>query len=465
MHLQTSDSIIFSGLPAVSRLRGTDGGRYRRHFLSAVLVFLAIPVCAAHAQGPSGPAAAPDDKPAPAASRPAGQTRSITIADAVSIFLQQNLEIAAARYDVDLVDAEKLSAGLRPNPEIEFEAGDVPVTFGPSLLKPDKYSYGISQTFELGGKRRKRIDAANRESELAEAEFQVVLWQMTSDVKRKFYSVLLTKSLLDLARENENTFAQILDHTNDVFKLGEISGLDLRRLEIEKLKFDSDVANAESDYELALRDLRFTLGGDYRTMDIEAAGTIDYYKLYDFSPADLRDKAIAARPDLKAAKLSETAADASIRLENAQRIPDITVGASVETVPGAGSTYNVGFSIPIPLSDRNQTERAKALIQKRRAQNDQAFIANKVLNDVDKAVVAYEIQKRRVELYKNGVLTKINDVQTMTEVALKEGESSILELLDSIRTRRDALAEFYQAIFDYQMSLLDLELATATPIQ
>lgn len=435
-----------------------------RRVLALILVLSVLPVLAVKAQVPAGSSSVPVSGNRNSGSPPS-QSRSITLDDAVSIFLKQNLELAAARYDVDLADAEKLSARLRPNPEIDFEAGDVPVVFGPNLLKPERYSYGISQTFELGGKRRKRMDAADKEAQLAEAEFQVVLWQMTSDVKRKFYSVLLTKSLLDLARENENTFTQILDRTNDVFKLGEISGLDLRRLEIEKLKFDTDVANAESDYQLALRDLRYTLGGDYRTMDIAAAGSIDYYKLYDFSPSELRDKAIAARPDLKAAQLSETAADAFIRLENSQRIPDITLGASVETVPGAGSTYNVGFSIPIPLSDRNQTERAKALIQKRRAQNDQQLISNKILSDVDKAVVAYRIQKRRVELYKSGVLTKINDVQTMTEVALKEGESSILELLDSIRTRRDALAEFYQAIFDYQISLLDLELATATPIQ
>ena len=52
----------------------------------------------------------------------------------------------------------------------------------------------------------------------------------------------------------------------------------------------------------------------------------------------------------------------------------------------------------------------------------------------------------------------------MTEVSLKAGESSTLELLDAIRTRRDTLAGFYQTIFDYQSALLDLELATATPI-
>ena len=40
-----------------------------------------------------------------------------------------------------------------------------------------------------------------------------------------------------------------------------------------------------------------------------------------------------------------------------------------------------------------------------------------------------------------------------------------LNLLDAIRTRRETLAGFYQTLFDYQVSLLDIELATATPLQ
>jgi hypothetical protein len=83
---------------------------------------------------------------------------------------------------------------------------------------------------------------------------------------------------------------------------------------------------------------------------------------------------------------------------------------------------------------------------------------------VDKAFVAFNIQKRRLDLYRTGVLTRVNDIQTSTEYALKIGESSTLELLDAIRTRRETLAGFYQTIFDYDSSLLDLELATATPL-
>jgi len=395
---------------------------------------------------------------------PAPAKRSITISDAVSIFLQQNLQLVAARYDIDMVDAEKLTARLRPNPQVSVTSEGLPLDFSGNVVTEQQFAYDIFQTFELGGKRRKRIDAANANSDLARAGFQMVVWQLTNDLKKKFYAVLLAESLLKLAKENQTTFEETLKHTTELFQLGEISGLDLRRLEVEKLKFDTDVANSERDYEIAVRDLRVTLGGDYRATDIEVAGTLDYQP-FEFSLADLRDKALAARPDLKAAQLSERSADASIRLQDAQRIPDVTLGTGVTQVPSGTSSYNFGIGITLPVSDRNQGERAKALIQRRKAQNEQQLIANQVLSDVDKAMVAFEIQKRRVELYRTGVLTKVNDIQNLTEFSLKAGESSTLDLLDAIRTRRETLASYYQTLFDYQVSLLDLELATATPLK
>jgi cobalt-zinc-cadmium efflux system outer membrane protein len=286
---------------------------------------------------------------------------------------------------------------------------------------------------------------------------------LTNDLKKKFYTVVLAESLLRLAEENQQTFAETIKHTTELKELGEISGLDLRRLEIEKFKFDTDVANSQKDYELAVRDLRLALGGDYQTMDIEVAGTLDYQP-YQFSFADLRDKSLAARPDLRAAQISERAADSSIRLQDAQRIPDLNLGLGIKRTL-IDNTYNFGIGITLPVFDRNQGERVKALIQKKRAQNDQKALANQVLSDVDKALTAFEIQKKRVELYRSGVLTKVDDIQKLTEFSLKVGEGSTLDLLDAVRTRRETLASYYQALFDYQMSLLDLELATATPLQ
>jgi len=435
------------------------GKRYGSTFLSG-MTLVAVTVSSIHAQDQN--IVATKLRLEPQTQAPASK-RLVTLPEAVEIFLRQNLQLVAARYDIETADAEKLTARLRPNPQLTVGLSDLPVNLSGPFIKEQTYSYGISHTLELGGKRNKRIDVAEANSDVARGQFQMVAWQLTNDLKRKFYTVVLNQSLLNLARENQATFAEIVKHSAELVKAGEISGLDLERVEVEKLKFDTDLANSERDYEVALRDLRFVLGGDYRAMDIDVAGTIDY-EPYQFSYAELRDKALAERPDLKAAQLSERAADANIRLQDAQRIPDLTVGGGVDQVPLGTSTYTFGVGIALPVSNRNQGERAKALIAKRQAQNQSQLITNQVLSDVDKAFVAFEMQKRRVDLYQTGVITKVNDIQRLTEVALRAGESSTLELLDAIRTRRDTLASFYQTLFDYQMSLLDLELATATPL-
>lgn len=422
--------------------------QWRMFFQWAVLTLLAV--AGIHAQDMS-------QTPTPASKR------AITLDQAVEIFMRQNLQLVAARYDIETADAEKLTARLRPNPQLSIGLSDLPVSLSGPFIKEQTYDYGVSRLFELGGKRSKRIDTANANSDVARGQFQMVVWQLTNDLKRKFYTVVLNQSLLNLAQENETTFAEIVKHTTELMNAGEISGLDLERVEVEKLKFDTDLANAERDYEVALRDLRFALGGDYRAMDIDVSGTIDY-EPHQFTHDQLLDLALAARPDLKAAKLSEVAADANIRLQDAQRIPDLTLASGVSQVPAGTSSFTFGVGIELPVSNRNQGERAKALIEKKKAQNQEQLLTNQVLSDVDKSLVAFEKQRHRVDLYRTGVISKVNDIQNMTQIALKAGESSTLDLLDAIRTRRDTLASFYQTLFDYQMSLLDLELATATPL-
>jgi cobalt-zinc-cadmium efflux system outer membrane protein len=453
--------------PPLSRPQANRFRAYLSFVLS--LTLFAMPMIAQDKTNPVAAPSAASDPLVAKAQQPAAiglPTKGpITLADAMSIFLQQNLGLISARYDIDLADAEKLTAKIRPDPSLGFSVSDVPLKFSGPFIKEGSYDYTISETFELGGKRAKRIDAANANSQLARAHFETVLWQMTNDLKRKFYTVLLNASLLELAKENQATLADTIKRSAELADLGEISGLDLQRLEVEKFTFDTDVANNERDYEVSLRDLRLALGGDYRTMDIRAAGSIDYYQPYEFGLDDLLTKALASRPDLKAAKISEIAADSNMRLQNSLKIPDITLTGGVEHVPLGTSTYIAGAGITLPLSNRNQGERAKALIQKQKSINDQLTLTNQVTSDVDKALVAFNIQKHRVDLYRNGVLNKVNNIQDLTEYSLKVGESSTLDLLDAIRTRRETLSGFYQALFDYEMALLDLELATATALQ
>src|SRR2546423_1056894 len=217
--------------------------------------------------------------------------QTVSISDAVAIFLRQNFQLIAARYDIDSAEAEKLTARLRPNPDVSVGFSGLPLNLSRNLLTEQQYSYAISQSFELGGKRAKRIDVANKNSDVARAQFETAVWELTNDLKRKLYTVILNRSLLNLAQENQKTFAEVIEHTKELVQAGEVSGLDLTRLEVEKLKFDTDLANAQRDYEVALRGLRVTPRGDYRAMEIDPTGTLDP-QVYDSTFPDLRDQAL-----------------------------------------------------------------------------------------------------------------------------------------------------------------------------
>src|SRR5215510_4261942 len=80
---------------------------------------------------------------------PVTSKRSVTLADAIEIFLRQNLQLVAARYDIETADAEKLTARLRPNPQLSFGLSDLPLDLSGPLVKGQTYDYGISRPIEL----------------------------------------------------------------------------------------------------------------------------------------------------------------------------------------------------------------------------------------------------------------------------------------------------------------------------
>src|SRR5260370_513976 len=67
--------------------------------------------------------------------------RLISLSDAVAIFLQQNLQLVAARYDIDTADAEKLTARLRPNTDLRIGFANLQLALNWSLCIHQYYTY------------------------------------------------------------------------------------------------------------------------------------------------------------------------------------------------------------------------------------------------------------------------------------------------------------------------------------
>src|SRR5260370_11710431 len=198
----------------------------------------------------------------------------LSLQSATDLLIKNNLSVIAARYNVDILRAQRLASGLRPRPSITVSATQfaVPGVFrhpanlihsNTSSAANTTYLVEVDQLFERGNKREFRISQANLNTQAAEAQVKDALRQQLFQLRQAFFMAILARENLRVARENLNHFTGTERILFAQVKEGYTAGVDLRRIQLQQLQFSSDVSRAEQSYEQSLRDvLNLTGSGD-----------------------------------------------------------------------------------------------------------------------------------------------------------------------------------------------------------
>lgn len=382
----------------------------------------------------------------------------LNLSEAVALFLKQNLNLLIAKYGIDYSKGQQITAKLFPNPVLQI--GTVAsFTQGNTLSNSGALTAQVQQLFELAGKRGYRIESAGFGVQSVEADFEDAVRQLGFTIKDVYYRVLVAQRRLALAEENRDRFARILDVNTIRFKKGYIAEVDLIRIRLQVVDFQSQVIEAIQEGESARGDLRQLLRLSPATK-LELTTEMDYRRV-DPDMGKLRTVALEVRPDIKSKRASLSQRESDLKLAKAFRIPDVTIGAGY-SVQGPRGPDNqqmgiLNLGVPLPLFNRNQGGIVQAEVGLQSAQADLDRTVNQVENQVD---VAYRnlLQSRRlVEAYLAGVLDDARSTFTIVERAYERGGATILDLLDAARTSRTIQQNFIEALFSYQHNLFQLE--------
>ena len=274
---------------------------------------------------------------------------------------------------------------------------------------------------------------------------------------------LLAQRRLALAEENRDRFSRILEVNTIRFKKGYIAEVDLIRIRLQFIDFQSQVLQSLQEGETARADLRQLLQLSPATQ-LELTTDLDYKRL-DPDIARLRTVALDTRPDVRARRLTYAQREADLKLAKAYRIPDVSIGAgySIQGPKGPDNPQQWGLNLglPLPLFNRNQGGIMQAEVGVQSAEAELNRTLNQVENQVD---IAYRnlIQSRRlVEAFLGGVLDDARSTLTIVERAYERGGATILDLLDAARTSRTIQQNFIEALFNYQRNVIQLESAVA----
>jgi cobalt-zinc-cadmium efflux system outer membrane protein len=412
------------------------------------------------------PSSAASPSPAPEQATVASKALRLSVNDALGLFVSQNLDVLIAKYGIEYRRGQEVTARLFPNPLLSV--GTVSsYTQGRTLSNSGQLFTQVAQLFELAGKRGYRIESAGFGTQSAEAAFEDAVRLLGLTVKDSYYRVQLAQRRLVLAEENRERFSRILDINTIRFKKGYIAEVDLIRIRLQMVDFQSQVIQTLQEAESAKGELRQLLRLSPKTV-LELTTELGFRRI-DPDIEKLRVAALAVRPDIRAKRYTFSQRESDLKLAKAYRIPDVTIGAGY-AIQGAQGPDNPGqvalnAGIPLPLFNRNQGGIRQAEVSLQSAEADLDKTVNLVENEVEVAYLNLLQSRRLVEAYFGEVLEDARSTFSIVERAYERGGATILDLLDAARTSRTIQQNYIEALFNYQHHLFQLESAVGQEIQ
>jgi cobalt-zinc-cadmium efflux system outer membrane protein len=387
---------------------------------------------------------------------------ALSLQRVVDAYVQNNLDLQAARYRVERTRADQIAARLRPNPGIAVTTENLALNGPTPAGRIYEFGATYSETIELGGKRALRERAADATVSAAELQFEDTMRRGLAEIKRLYFDALLARYYVDVATENRQTFEQLVQFTLTRFQEGAIPELDLIKVRLERMKFDSAVKQSEVSLRQAVIRLVEKLGTTAASGQ-EISGELTFAPV-NFDLNSLRQFALNDRSDVRAATAEVTAASERLTLERARAKPDINPFAGYKRV-GNDNTLLFGVNIPFKIRDRNEAEIARAEVDIKSAQVRLQLARNQAAAEVEAAYAALLGARELAETFQNELLGQADESRNITLAAYEEGGTELLPVLEAQRTRAEIRQQYFKTLFDYQAGIVALELAVGREIR
>ena len=380
-------------------------------------------------------------------------------------FISANPTLIAGQINIDESKAQEVTAFLRPNPNFTFGVDQfqpLPATpYRPvaNLLPLISFDY----LHERQHKRELRLQSAQQATAITVSQQADQERTLLFNLRSAFVSTLQAKALLALAKEELDYFDKQYGITQDRFRAGDIAQMDMQRIHLQRVQY-------ESDYQTALTNLR-TAKITMLTL-LNQRTPVDQFDIdgkFDFNPAvdpleHFHDVALAQRPDLRAALQAVEKAETDHKLAVANGSTDPTFSLDIGRNPPLTFYFGVGVNIPLRIFDRNQGEKLRTEIDIRRTQKLRDATQAQVFSDVDSAYFTLMSAVALLTPYKSTYLAEASDVREKVAFAYQRGGAALLDYLQAQQDYRTVQQAYVNLIASYMTAAGQLNMAVGQEV-
>src|SRR5215467_11227626 len=386
-------------------------------------------------------------------------------------FELSNTTLLANKLNIDELKAEEITAHLRPNPDFTLSADGTQIAPSHGVWQPFAGTFvspAVSHLFERRNKRNLRYQAAQQGTAIGAAQASDSERTLLFNLRNAFVGVLQAKAVLELAQNNLEYYDKILKVSRDRFDAGDIARIDLDRLELQRLQYESDLQNAIVNLRTTKINL-LALLDDRRPIDsFDVVGTFDFSE--DMMPLDdYRQDALNSRPDLRAAVLSVQQSETNYKLAEANGSTDPTISLWFThngsfNNPDALNTLGASVNIPLRIFDKNQGEKLRTRLDIQRNEKLRQGTETQVYSDVDSAYATLVANINLLKPYKRQYLKQAVHVRDTVQFSYQHGGASLLDFLNAESDYRNVELSYVNLVGAYLIAAAQMNQAVGREV-
>ncbi|HEV8047947.1 MAG TPA: TolC family protein [Terriglobales bacterium] len=401
----------------------------------------------------------------------AGAQQALTWDQVRTRFESTNPTLLADKLSIDESKAEEITAFLRPNPQLTLSADGTQIAPNQGVWKPFAGTFetpSLSYLHERQHKRELRRESQQKATLIAESTHADLERTLLFNLRSAFVSTLQAKAVLQLATADLEYYDHMLEISRIRFQAGDIAQIDLDRLELQRVTYESDVQTAEVNLRTAKIQLLTLLNDRTPIEQFDVVGTFDFNDQL-ISLDEVRKIALDTRPDLKAAieAIDKAQTDHKLAVANGSTDPTFSVWYthnSSTNNPFAINTVGASISIPLRIFDRNQGEKLRTQIDITRNERLRDATQAGVLSDVDSGYATVASNLTLLRPYKAKYLQQSVRVRDTIMFSYQHGGASLLDFLSAQSEFRSVQLNYVNLIGSYLTAAAQLNEAVGREV-
>jgi outer membrane protein, heavy metal efflux system len=386
-------------------------------------------------------------------------------------FEAANPTLRAGQIGIDESRAQEITAFLRPNPNFTLATDGTQIARSEGVWQPfrgTQVSPIFSYLHERQHKREFRLESAQGATKIAVSGQADLERTLIFTLRMAFVETLQERAILDLAKENLAYYDHLLDVNRERYKAGAIAQVDLDRLELQRVTYESDLQTAEVNLRTAKIQLLALLNDRTPVEQFDVTGPFDFSN--QIAPLDeVRQTAVDNRPDLRAALQSIDKAKTDHRLAVANGSTDPTLSVWYTHNPSfnnpfARNTLGASVSIPLRIFDRNQGEKLRTQLDIDREEKLMEATRAQVFSDVDSAYATVNSTVTLLKPYKDRYLQQASRVRDTIAFSYERGRASLLDFLNAQADYRSVQVNYLNLVASYLNAASQLNLAVGREV-